>query len=109
MIRFSRTLFVLAATLAGAGCGAGSGAMSGPAATGVTPVKVEQAKPAAAGGVKAPGDAKVGDTTTCPVSGEEFVVEANSPKAEHDGKTYYLCCGGCKKKFEADPTKFTKR
>ncbi len=73
------------------------------------------AKPAAAAGatpaasIKAPGDAKVGDTSKCPVTGEEFTVEASSPHAEHDGKTYYFCCGGCKKKFEADPSKFVKK
>src|SRR4051794_28647670 len=59
--------------------------------------------------VKAPGDAKMGDTTTCPISGEEFVVDASSPKVEHEGKTYYLCCNGCKKKFEADPAKYLKK
>lgn len=54
------------------------------------------------------GDAKVGDTTNCMVSGEEFVVTENSPKVEHDGKTYYLCCSGCAKKFQADPHKYIK-
>ncbi len=63
---------------------------------------------AAAGTVKAPGDAKVGDTTTCPVSGEEFVVTETSPKVEYNGKTYFTCCAGCKKKFESDPAKFLK-
>lgn len=58
---------------------------------------------------KAPGEARVGDTTTCPVSGEEFVVAADSPKAEHEGKTYYFCCSGCAKKFQADPRKFVAK
>lgn len=58
---------------------------------------------------KAPGDATIGDTTKCPVSGEEFVVDASSPKAEHNGKTYYFCCSGCKKKFESDPAKFLNK
>jgi P-type Cu+ transporter len=26
--------------------------------------------------------------------------------AEHDGQTYYFCCGGCKAKFLADPAQF---
>ena len=69
----------------------------------------EHGKGAPAASTKAPGDAKMGDTTRCPVSGEEFVVDASSPKVEHDGKTYYLCCNGCKKKFEADPAKYLKR
>lgn len=63
-------------------------------------------KPATGGPMKAPGEASVGDTTKCPVSGEEFVVAADSPKVEHDGKTYYFCCASCMKKFEANPAKF---
>lgn len=61
---------------------------------------------AAASDVKAPGEAKVGDKTTCPVSKEEFTVTASSPKVEHEGKTYYFCCSGCDAKFKADPKKF---
>jgi Cu+-exporting ATPase len=64
---------------------------------------------ASAAGVKAPGQAQVGDKTTCPVSGEEFVVAADSPRAELDGKTYYFCCAGCVKKFQADPKKYAAR
>ncbi len=58
--------------------------------------------------VKKAGEATVGDTAECPVSGEEFDVTATSPKAEHDGKTYFFCCSGCKKKFEAEPAKYVK-
>ena len=58
--------------------------------------------------IKAPGEAKPGDVSRCTVTGEEIEVTAETPHAEHDGKTYYFCCAGCKKKFEADPTKFTK-
>ncbi|MFT3767442.1 MAG: YHS domain-containing protein [Minicystis sp.] len=60
----------------------------------------------AAAGIKAPGSAQVGDKTICPVSGEDFTVAADSPKAEVDGKTYYFCCSGCAKKFQADPKKY---
>lgn len=56
--------------------------------------------------LKAPGDAKIGDTTRCPVTGEEFIVSANSPKTEYKGDTYYFCCSGCKKKFEENPEKY---
>jgi Cu+-exporting ATPase len=56
--------------------------------------------------VKAPGEAKVGDRTRCPVSGEEFVVTNDSPHASYGGKTYYFCCPHCVEKFEADPQKF---
>jgi len=55
--------------------------------------------------LKAPGEAKVGDKTTCLISKEEFTVTESSPKAEHEGKTYYFCCPGCAAKFKADPQK----
>jgi len=57
--------------------------------------------------LKAPGEAKIGDKTKCPISGEEFVVTADSPHADHDGKTYYFCCPGCEKKFKSDPAKYS--
>jgi len=61
---------------------------------------------AAATDLKAPGAARVGDKTTCPVSGEEIVVTAESPRVELDGKTYYFCCPHCAEKFRADPAGF---
>jgi len=60
-------------------------------------------------GVKAPGEATVGDKSLCPVSGEEFTVTASSPKAFVDGKTYYFCCPGCDKKFAANPAQYLKK
>lgn len=83
-------------------------ACGGPSAGAASPAG-EAAKTAPAGILKAPGDAKIGDTTRCPVSGDEFTVEASSPKTEYEGKTYYFCCGGCKSKFEADPAKYLKK
>ena len=59
-----------------------------------------------AGPAVPPGQAKVGDKTKCPVSGEEFVVRADSPKLEHAGKTYYFCCAHCVQKFKDSPDKF---
>jgi YHS domain-containing protein len=61
---------------------------------------------AAAAAPKPPGEARVGDRTRCPVSGEEFVVSATSPSAEYGGKTYYFCCPGCDAKFKAAPQKY---
>jgi YHS domain-containing protein len=57
----------------------------------------------------APGEAKVGDRTKCPVSGHEFVVTADSPHAEYNGKTYYFCCPDCPKAFQANPEKFVAK
>jgi YHS domain-containing protein len=69
------------------------------------------AAPAAASSAPlvAPGEAKVGDRTKCPVSGHEFVVKADSPHAEYNGKTYYFCCTDCPKAFEANPEKFATK
>jgi len=64
------------------------------------------AEPKAGANLKKPGEAGVGDTSSCPVSGEEFDIDEHSPKVEHAGKTYYFCCKGCAKKFQADPQKF---
>ncbi len=98
---------VVAALLAVA-CG-GNGVESSAPKTGASPSVSEPSAKTPAGSVKQPGDAKVGDTARCPVSGEEFTVEATSPKSEHDGKTYFFCCNGCRKKFEADPQKYLKK
>jgi YHS domain-containing protein len=43
------------------------------------------------------------------VSGHEFVVTADSPHAEYNGKTYYFCCPDCPKAFEANPEKFATK
>lgn len=59
--------------------------------------------------IKPAGEAKLGDTTSCPVSGERFVVSESSPKAEHEGKTYYFCCPGCEANFKKDPQKFLNK
>jgi Cu+-exporting ATPase len=98
--------FGAAGLLAGCGCNCGNHApAASPANSAAAP---STSAPAAAGDVKKPGEAKVGDKTTCPVSGEEFVVTANSPTAEYDGKTYYFCCPGCDAKFKADPKKYLR-
>jgi YHS domain-containing protein len=55
-----------------------------------------------------PGEARVGDRTTCLVSGEQFIVSATSPKTEVGGRTYYFCCADCAKRFEAEPAKFLR-
>lgn len=61
---------------------------------------------AAAMHLKAPGEATIGDRTTCPVSHEEFVVSASSPKVAYAGKTYYFCCSGCDSDFSKNPAKY---
>jgi YHS domain-containing protein len=79
-------------------------ACGGAATSTVTPAT--SASESASPDLKAPGDAKIGDRTRCPVSGEEFVVRDDSPHTEYQGKTYYFCCPHCVQKFDADPTKY---
>jgi Cu+-exporting ATPase len=83
-----------------------AGSAPPPAAPAPVPVP---AAPAPATPLVAPGEAKVGDRTKCPVSGHEFVVTADSPHAEYNGKTYYFCCNNCPKAFEANPEKFVTK
>lgn len=52
------------------------------------------------------GTRKVGDITACAVTGKVFTVAEDTAKTEHDGGTYYFCCGGCAGKFNKDPAKY---
>lgn len=90
----------LAAVLLSTACASTKSAEAAPASAppaAVAPVAAD---------VKKPGEAMVGDRTTCPVSGETFTVATDSPKLEHDGKTYFFCCEDCVAEFKADPAKF---
>lgn len=51
---------------------------------------------------------KEGTKASCPVTGEEFTIAKNTVHAEYKGKHVYFCCGGCKKDFDKDPTKYIK-
>ena len=97
---------LLAAFVAGTSwtVGCGGGAATETATTGGDGDAVQTA-----GGELVPaGQAQIGDRTRCPVSGEEFVVTADSPHAEHEGRTYYFCCPNCIERFQANPAQFTQ-
>lgn len=96
-------MVVLALALAGVGCGGGSSSETTESQGSSTETSGGQTASAT---VVAPGEATVGDTTTCPVSGEEFVVTAESPHVEHEGRTYYFCCPGCDARFQANPQQY---
>lgn len=51
-------------------------------------------------------DAKPGDSTTCPFSGRPFVVKADSPQVEYEGKTYWICSESAAEAVRADPAKY---
>lgn len=97
-----KKISALALLLAACGGNAAQPAPAHPEAT--TPATSEAKKD-----IKPPGEAQPGDTSTCPVSGEEFEVTASSPHVEHEGKTYYFCCPGCEKKFKENPQKFLNK
>jgi Cu+-exporting ATPase len=44
--------------------------------------------------------------TRDPVCGMLVAPSPAKSRAEHDGHTYYFCCGGCKDKFVADPGQY---
>jgi hypothetical protein len=56
--------------------------------------------------VMAQPNAHVGALTRCPVSGVVFTVTGESPDLVYHGAHYRLCCGGCEKKFRANPARF---
>jgi YHS domain-containing protein len=86
-----RSLFVVLSLVLSVGC-ASTKSAEGPTAT--------------AAALKKPGEAALGDRTTCPVSGEVFTVASDSPKVEFEGKTYFFCCNDCVADFQKDPAKY---
>lgn len=108
MSAMKKTVVLVSAALVAVACGSSNKEPAAPANHGGE--HHHDGAPATANkeGVKKPGEAKPGDKSTCTVTGEEIDVTADSPHSEHNGKTYYFCCSGCKKKFDADPSKFTK-
>jgi xanthine dehydrogenase accessory factor len=41
-----------------------------------------------------------------PVCGMTVVVEGARHRADHGGRTYYFCCGGCRERFVASPEQY---
>jgi xanthine dehydrogenase accessory factor len=41
-----------------------------------------------------------------PVCGMTVAVEGARHRAEHAGRTYYFCCGGCRERFLAAPEQY---
>lgn len=52
-----------------------------------------------------PGLARIGEKAVCPVTGEVFVVKADSAFVDYRGKRYYFCCDGCSQTFQSNPMK----
>jgi xanthine dehydrogenase accessory factor len=41
-----------------------------------------------------------------PVCGMTVSVGASTPRADHGGRTFYFCCGGCRERFLAAPERY---
>jgi xanthine dehydrogenase accessory factor len=50
----------------------------------------------------APATAPGPTTAIDPICGMTVVVDAETPRLEHDGETVYFCCAGCRTKFEKE-------
>lgn len=61
-----------------------------------------QQSPAAAPAAPAPQAATAPTVAVDPVCGMSVIVDADTPRVEHDGETVYFCCAGCKTKFEKE-------
>ena len=53
-------------------------------------------------------EAKVGQTTTCPVMKSKFTIKENTKYAKVNGTKYYVCCPMCIDKIKDNPDKYLK-
>jgi YHS domain-containing protein len=60
----------------------------------------------APGGLSAADQALVRAQKICPVSGEELGSMGEPVKVSAGDKTVFLCCEGCRKKFNREPEKY---
>ena len=51
-------------------------------------------------------EARTGDVTKCPYSGRNFVVAADSPRFDYNGKTYVLCSEKARDAVASDPARY---
>jgi YHS domain-containing protein len=94
-------LMTLVLALGLVGCGGGSSSTTASEQTQST-----GGETAASATIVPNTQAQIGDTTTCPISGETFVVSESSPSAEYNGATYHFCCPGCRERFLANPEQY---
>ncbi|MBI3601988.1 MAG: hypothetical protein HY209_03750 [Candidatus Omnitrophica bacterium] len=63
--------------------------------------------PVAQADAQASQSVEVGNTI-CPISGNSIYAMGGPLKYEYKGKIYNLCCGGCIRRFESDPERYSK-
>ncbi len=87
--------------------GAMAAAASAPAPAGRAPAERGlplAGRPAAPAAPAAPAGA--GAVAIDPVCGMSVEVATAKHRAEHEGRAYVFCCGGCRARFAADPTRY---
>jgi YHS domain-containing protein len=102
-------VLVLGLALGVSACARGSGPTSEPPVdpgTATAPGADAAADPLAGQPVVENVDAQPGDVTTCPYSGRTFVVKAEHPRVEHDGRTYWVCSEEAAQAVRADPARY---
>jgi xanthine dehydrogenase accessory factor len=52
------------------------------------------------------GGAATGEQARDPVCGMMVTIAGAAHRAEHDGRAFYFCCGGCRARFLASPAQF---
>ena len=52
--------------------------------------------------------AKVGDQVTCAIDGMKMPLQAETPSAEYQGKTYYFCSEAEKQQFLKNPERYAQ-
>jgi YHS domain-containing protein len=60
-------------------------------------------KPAERAQAQVAAEVPVAAAARDPVCGMTVTVAGAAHRAEHDGKIYYFCCGGCRARFLASP------
>lgn len=53
-------------------------------------------------------DARIGDLTTCPVSGVVFKVTEASSKVKYKDQEIFTCCSSCTTLYNHDPESYSK-
>lgn len=99
-------ILTLALSLGLAACAKSSGPTVDPGTAAEPPATETAADPLAGLPVVKNVDAQPGDVTTCPFSGRTFMVKAEHPRVEHDGKSYWICSEKAAESVRADPAKY---
>ena len=83
---------------------AAASATSAPPSAAAPPRRLRLAQAGESNGMH--GGAATGEQARDPVCGMMVTIAGAAHRAEHDGRAYYFCCGGCRARFVASPAQF---